>query len=444
MKVLALLLTLLALPQYWEDSDAVKAMKNHVLEVTLAQNEGRAPGSEGEAYVADYVYNTLAENGIDMLCSKGGDVFGIVRPERGDTLVSRNVVGLVEGYDPALKNRYIVVGARMDNLGVNELTVDGVPVRQIYTGANGNASGVAVMLQLASQVARNRLLFRRSVIFVGFGASTASFAGAWNFLNNTFCKDKAQIDAMIDLDMLGMSKDGLQALTGGNADLNGIISKLASSPQPVHPTLIATEPYPSDYQVFYSQEIPSVMFTTGRYSQHNTPADTEALLDYDFMEREAEYLFNFTSALCNAPEGVPSFRNPVSTGKGNSGVVRSWADCDVPPKFMNNPDPSTFLRRWVYQYLKYPDNCVRDGIQGRVMVEFVIGRDGNLHDIHVTRGVDPELDEAALKVISASPKWTPAKVKGQKVDCSMTIPVEFKLKSSSQKGKFSIANLHVN
>lgn len=443
MKVLALILPLLFNCQYWDDTDAVKAMKNDVAEITLAQNEGRAPGSEGEAAVAAYLWERLSGCGVDMLCPRQGDPFGILR-EQGDTLISHNVWGMIEGYDAALKNNYIVVGARMDNLGVNVLTVDGQPSTQIYTGANGNASGLAVMMHLASQLSRNRLLLRRSVIFVGFGSSTSSFAGAWNFLNNTFSKDKANIDAMIDLDMLGTSRNGMQVLTGGNADLNGIVSRLASSPQPVTPTIIATEPYPSDYQVFYAGEIPSVMFTTGKYSEHNTPRDTPDILDYDFMEREAEYLYNFTTALCNAPEGVPAFRNPVSDGKGPKGEVRSWADCDVPPKFMNNPDPSTFLRRWVYQYLKYPEACIRDGIQGRVMIEFTIGKDGNLHDVHVTRSVDPELDEAALKVVNASPKWTPARVKGQKVDCSMTIPVEFKLKGKNQKGKFSIANLHVN
>lgn len=431
LRLLILILPLFA--QFWDDTPVMKAMRSHVAEITLSQNEGRAPGSEGEAAVAAYVWEQLSSKGVDMLCTAGGDVFGVGRPEKGDTLTSRNIMGMVEGYDALLKGHFIVVAARMDNLGTNTLMVDGVPAQQIYCGANGNASGLAVMLELADKVVKNSVMFKRSVIFLGLGSSTASFAGAWHFLHHTFKKDIGRIDAMIDLDMIGMSKNGLMAFTAGNGDMNNILAKEASALQPVKPALISKEPYPSDYQVFYASEIPSVMFTTGRYSEHNTPRDTPELLDYDFMERTSEYLFNFTRTLANGPAGVPAFRNVETEVKGDDGNIRSWADCDVPPKFYNNANPSVFMQRWVYQYLKYPEACIRDGVQGRVMVEFVIGKDGNLRDARVVRSVDPQLDEAALKVVNASPKWSPAKVNGRKVDCKMTIPVEFRLKKRKNR-----------
>ena len=99
--------------------------------------------------------------------------------ESGDTLTSRNVYGFIQGYDRTLNGRYIVIGARMDNLGTNVMTVDGSKVTQTYTGANGNASGIAMMLELARMVSVNSLVFRRSVIFIGFGASSEGYAGAW-------------------------------------------------------------------------------------------------------------------------------------------------------------------------------------------------------------------------------------------------------------------------
>lgn len=427
MKFAIFLLLPLAL-QYWEDSDAVRNLKGHVAEITLAQNEGRAPGSEGEKAVAAYVWDKMSSYGLDMLCGRDGDVFGIARPEKGDTLSSRNVAGMVEGYDADLRQRFIVVGARMDNLGVNVLSVDGAPVRQIYTGANGNASGVAMMLELASRAASASLLLRRSVIFVSFGSSTASFAGAWHFLHHTLGKDITRIDAMVDLDMLGVSANGMMAFTGGNEDINLMLSKLSSERQPLNPKIIPVEPYPSDYQVFYASEIPSVFFTTGRYSEHNTHRDTAEILDYEFMEREGEYLYNFLLHICNGPAGVPSFRTVPAVPEKNDGLIPGWSDCDVPPAFINNRNPSYFLEKWVYQYLKYPPECVRDGIQGIVMVDFVIGKDGKLRDVTVSRSIHPLLDEAALKVVNASPKWQPGRIKGQKVDCRMTIPVEFRLK----------------
>lgn len=415
-------------PQYWEESDVIKGLRSHVTEITLSQNDGRAPGSEGEAAVAAYVYESLALAGIDMLCPPEGDVFGLRGPQ-GDTLVSRNVMGYIQGYDKDLRNHYVVIGARMDNLGVNTLTVDGVPVSQVYTGANGNASGLALMLEVAKVLQRRSVLLRRSVLFVAFGSSTHSFAGAWHFLHQSFAGDAANIDAMINLDAVGIDRDGLMAFTSGNEDINRLLSDFGSGPVPLRPKIVPLEPYPSDHQVFYASEIPSVMFTTGRYPEHNTPKDMPSLLDYEFMEREVETVASFAIELANAPEGVPSFRYiPKDKGMVDDVNVYSWSDCEVPPTFMHNPHPIFFLEKWVYPYLKYPQACIRDGIQGRVMVEFIIDKKGKVRDVHVVKSVDPELDAAAVKVVAASPDWKPGRMHGKKVDCSMTIPVEFKLK----------------
>ena len=66
------------------------------------------------------------------------------------------------------------------------VTVDGKPVEKVYCGANGNASGLAVLLVLARMGQTNSIMFRRSVLFVAFGASSESFAGSWYFLNRSF------------------------------------------------------------------------------------------------------------------------------------------------------------------------------------------------------------------------------------------------------------------
>lgn len=425
MKLFLLVFALLF--QYWDDSDAVKAMKAHVAEITLSQNEGRAPGSEGEKAVASYVSSVFVDKGLDLLSGSEGDVFGIDSGQ-GDTLVSRNVIAYLPGYDAVLRKHYIVVGARMDNLGTNELSVDGVKTTQIFPGANGNASGLAVLMELAGQAARNSMMFKRSIVFVAFGSSTKSFAGAWHFLHQTFGKDMKNIDAMVNLDMLGCCKDDVMAFTAGNEDLNHILANLSSSLQPVKPVIIPTEPYPSDHQVFYAAEIPSVMFTTGRYPEHNTLRDAPSILDFDLMEKETEYLYNFIYALSDCPEGTPSFYNIADTPEKGNDTMLSWAECDIPPAFLGNVNPAFFLEKWVYQYLKYPEACIRDGVQGRVMVDFVIGKDGSVSNVSISRSVDPELDAAALKVVEASPKWKPARMKGQKVACRMTIPVEFRLK----------------
>lgn len=412
------------------DSETTGALKTHIRSLSASHLEGRKAGTEGERLAADYVRQAFKDSGVDVISPEEGDVFGI-KTEAGDTLTSRNVVGFVQGYDKELRNRYIVVGARLDNLGTMTVNVDGRKVERVYYGANGNASGLAAMLELARMVQTNSILFRRSVLFVAFGASAETYAGAWYFLNRSF-GDADSIDAMINLDMLGTGSNGFYAYTSSNADMNTIITALTGELQPVQPQITAAEPYPSDHRAFYSKEIPSVMFTTGKYPEHNTDRDTESIIEYDALERELEYLYNFTLAVANTNIKL-AFRSDKVPSRGPSyDDVVSYYDCDYRPAFLNSTDPAQFLEKWVYQYLKYPESAVRNGIQGKVMVDFIIGKDGKVTDVRVVRGVDPELDEEAARVVSASPKWKPGRVNGVKVRTSMTIPVEFRL---TKKGK---------
>ena len=97
------------------DSDVVAVMKEHVRSLSASHLEGRKAGSEGERAAARYVAETLKEYGVDLLSPLDGEIFG-VKTENGDTLTSRNVIAFVPGYDKKLRDSYIVVGARLDNL----------------------------------------------------------------------------------------------------------------------------------------------------------------------------------------------------------------------------------------------------------------------------------------------------------------------------------------
>ncbi len=418
------------------DGETISALKAHVRELSSAGMEGRKAGSEGEKMAAEYVSQTLKEYGVDVISSDGGDVFGI-RKENGDTLTSRNVIGYVQGYDKDLRDSYIVVGARLDNLGTMTMTVDGQRVERIYFGANGNASGLAMMMELARMVQTNSILFRRSILFVAFGASAETMAGSWYFLNRAF-SDAGKIDAMINLDMLGTGDKGFYAFTSSNAEVNALIRTLTGNLQPITPEIVAAEPYPSDHRAFYDKEIPSVLFTTGRYPEHNTPKDTQSIIDYETMERELEYIYNFTLAVANVNSRLAFKPSDVPQRDKSYDDVVAYHDCDIRPIFFNSQDPRQFLEKWVYQYIKYPEKALLEGVQGRVMVDFIIEKDGRVTDVRVVKGVSPELDAEAVKVISASPKWKPGRVAGNKVRTSMMIPVEFRLEKKGDRPRFGL------
>ena len=129
-------------------SEVELALKEHVGYLSSAMLEGRAAGSEGELMAAQYVSSVLESYGIDVLSGSDGEMFGL-RGNGGDTLKSRNVIAYIPGYDEELRDKFIVIGARLDNLGSAQFERDGVPHERIFYGANGNASGLAMLLELA-------------------------------------------------------------------------------------------------------------------------------------------------------------------------------------------------------------------------------------------------------------------------------------------------------
>ena len=421
-----------------DDSETVRSLKTHVRTLSSAMMEGRAAGSEGEALAAGYMEKAFKEAGLDLLSHSGGDLFGI--GSGTDTLTSRNVSALIPGYDKTLKGNYIVIGARLDNLGCDFYTVDGEKVPRIYYGANGNASGLAMLVELGRLLQTGRLMLRRSVVLVAFGASGRTFAGSWYFLNRSF-PEPDKIDAMVNLDMLGTGYSGFYAFSSVNDDMDAIVKRLAADIQPVHPEIVVSEPYPSDHCAFYDRRIPSIMFTTGVYPEHGTERDSESIIDYESMEKELEYIYNYVLALANGEK--PEFIHESSRKKASAREVVSFHDCDFKPTFLGSQDPRTFLRKWVYQYLKYPSAAVQNGIQGKVLVDFIIDESGAVKDVTVSKGVSEELDAEAVRVVAASPKWKPGRFRGRKVATAMTIAVEFRLEKKGTKGTFAVNGVNV-
>lgn len=84
----------------------------------------------------------------------------------------------------------------------------------------------------------------------------------------------------------------------------------------------------------------------------------------------------------------------------------------------------TFLSR----NIKYPSDAQNKGVQGRVVVQFVVNTDGKIEDAHVVRSVQSELDKEALRVINSMPNWKPGKQKGEVVRVKYTVPIAFRLK----------------
>jgi len=96
------------------------------------------------------------------------------------------------------------------------------------------------------------------------------------------------------------------------------------------------------------------------------------------------------------------------------------------PKFQGG-DANTFSK-WVNSKLVYPEIAKENGVQGRVTLQFTVGKDGQVSNVQVLRGVDPSLDKEAVRIVSSSPKWEPGKQRDRSVPVTYTFPVIFQLR----------------
>jgi protein TonB len=100
---------------------------------------------------------------------------------------------------------------------------------------------------------------------------------------------------------------------------------------------------------------------------------------------------------------------------------------DVVEEMPQFPGGSAALFEYLNKNIKYPVVAEENGVQGRVVVTFVVERDGSITDVKVVRSVDPSLDKEAARVVKSMPRWNPGKQNGSAVRVKYTVPVTFRL-----------------
>ncbi len=422
-----ILLSFSSLYLFAQIDESEERMQKHVRFFTADSLEGRRAGTHGERMAANYFYDQLINFGVEMLTPRSGQDFSI--KVDGDTLYSRNIVGIIEGYDPYLKNEYIVLGANLDHIGTNVLMIDGKKSRQIYRGADNNASGLAALIEIAQRVSASKFLFKRSVLIVAFGAKEMGLAGSWYFVNKAFPQVK-DISLMIDINTIGKVSpyNYLKYYTCvPNVEITSIIGKASRNVSIPVPEIGVGKALSSDYLAFYEQNIPVTLITASNGVDHYSVKDTEDKIDYESMGIVCNFIYEYAKEVANLSEKVSKgIVTEISSASSQENVYSQY-DVDKAPEFYHGNE-KTFLERWVYDYLKYPEIPLRMGIQGQVIVEFVIEKDGSVSNVRITKGIDDQLDDEVVRVVSASPKWKPGVLNGKKVRVKYSVPVIFKLK----------------
>jgi aminopeptidase YwaD len=222
------------------------------------------------------------------------------------TLAStRNVVMFLPGQDPKLRDEYLIFGGHFDHLGMggpgsSSRAVDTIGV---HHGADDNASGVALMMEVAGKFAGTRNSHKRSLIFMAFTGEEEGLLGSKYFTENSGM-NLSKVDLMINFDMVGRLKETKSLQVGGVGTAQGLQEKAVALADTNILKLTFTEEGsgPSDHSAFYSKNIPVLYFTTGAHDDYHKPSDTWDKINYSGMVNISDLVFKITSDIANDPE----------------------------------------------------------------------------------------------------------------------------------------------
>ena len=215
--------------------------------------------------------------------------------------LTSNVVMMIPG--ASAPDEYIIIGAHYDHLGMGGPgSSSRVPdTIAIHYGADDNASGVALMTELAERLVESREPFSRSILFVAFAGEEMGLLGSKHFVENMGI-DPSAVNLMINLDMVGRMKDGNGLQIAGVGTAAGLRDTvLAYADTSAVRLAFTSEGYgPSDHSSFYGKNIPVLSVTTGAHLDYHTPDDTPDKLNYEGMVKVGDLLFNVISSAANS------------------------------------------------------------------------------------------------------------------------------------------------
>ncbi len=219
-----------------------------------------------------------------------------------------NVVGMVEGSDPVLKNEYVVVGAHFDHVGIGQtgaMSKDNYGL--VHNGADDNASGTSGILEVAEAMMKAGQ--KRSVIFAAFNAEELGMMGSRYYAYQYAMRPIDRTVAMVNLDMIGRNEPELLWIGGifYSSDMKDVLEAANKSIglQLLYNVGLLT--FASDQGPFIRKNVPSVFLFAGLHDDYHTPADDVEKINFRKVERVAKLAFE-TVYLLAETDKLPQYR----------------------------------------------------------------------------------------------------------------------------------------
>ena len=211
-----------------------------------------------------------------------------------ETVSISNVVGVLRKEQNKTNNNYIVIGAHFDHLGYGSRGSGSLAPGKniIHNGADDNASGTAVLIDLAYKFSKLKKKLNNDIIFVAFNAEEQGLLGSKFFVDN-IGNDINNIKTMINLDMIGRMKNNQLTIGGiGTAEVFGKIVDNANKNIDIDISKSASGQGPSDHSSFYNKNIPVLFFHTGGHDDYHKPSDDWTKINVEGINRINNLIFN--------------------------------------------------------------------------------------------------------------------------------------------------------
>jgi hypothetical protein len=291
-------------PAWAADALALEAARSSITAADLMKHvetladdtfEGREAGSRGGRAAGGYLVKLLEQQGLKP-AGDNGSYF------QGFRAAHRNILALVEGSDPELRQEVILVGAHYDHVGYGNSTNSYGPIGYIHNGADDNASGVAALLELIDAYGKLPEPPRRSILFAFWDGEEKGLLGSEHWVAHPTIP-LSRVRVAINLDMIGRLRNQRLELFGTRtaSGLRSLISR-QNNESDLSVDFSWEMASNSDHYTFFSRGLPTLMLHTGLHDDYHRPSDDPEKLNSEGMQQVSRLLFSITFALADAPQ----------------------------------------------------------------------------------------------------------------------------------------------
>ncbi len=274
----------------------------------------------------EQIEKEIIENGTTLGFSTSSTISVSTDLERVE-METQNIIAVIEGSDPVLKNEYIVIGAHYDHLGMGgHGSGSRVPdTIAVHNGADDNASGVSAVIELAEKFNSEKENLKRSVILMAFGAEEMGLLGSQFFTNEPTINLK-DIVLMVNFDMIGrLDKDKRTLMIAGTGTADQMEELLKKHEDNSNMSFThSPEGYgASDHASFYGAGVPVMFFFTGAHEDYHTPFDDPDKINYEGEKEIIDFTYPLILDVVNNDDRlVYKEAGPVrkQSGRGRGGL----------------------------------------------------------------------------------------------------------------------------